>query len=363
MYLITTIIILVIISAIWLTLRKGVEAFASEVKGDIIVPPVDYGLAMKEIGDNLAREKKIITSLVPYYEKLVGIAAGNKIDSSKYKTKEEMKAVADRERPSIRASIEKEEPGRVLPLYDINRALNTISSVDRVADEVKYFVSYMYLPLEVVTYKTTAEFLNIKCIDVYKFLANLGGPNSDTAKVRGSSAESLGVTVSGFQDINISSTSIKAKGNLQDILSQYTVKLKEQSLNIGPEDIQQLYRISKTRILKLEELKLGPTIFKELVENFTKLNQLIAQLEKADDKTYAAVIADGKTPEEALSAFTDYADGFANGVGISQGNYITEGFTNGIGAAQGNYVADGFANGVGISHGNFITEGFAYLIR
>ncbi len=310
MYLITIILLLVIVSIVWLTIRK-VEAFASEIKGDIIVPPVDYGLAMKEIGDNLAREKKIIASLVPYYEKLIGIAAGNKVDATKFKSKEEMKAAADQQRPSIRASIEKEEPGRVLPLYDINRALNTISGMDRISDEIKYVVSYMYLPLEVLIYKTTAEFLNKKCMDVYKYLSNLGGSNSETAKVRGSSAESLGATISGFQnigEINISSASIKAKGNLQDVLSQYTVKSKEQSINIGPEDIQQLYRISKTRILKLEELNLGPTIFKEMVENFTKLNQLITQLEGANDKTYAAVIADGKTPEEALSAFTDMGD-------------------------------------------------------
>ena len=343
MYLITTIIVLVIISAIWLTIRK-VEAFISEPKGDIIVPPVDYGLAMKEIGDNLAREKKIVASLVPYYEKLVGIAAGNKVDPSKYKTKDEIKAAADRERPAIRTSIDKEEPGRVLPLYDINRALNKINGTERISDEVKYVVSYMYLPLAVDIYKTTAEYLNRKCIDVYKYLATLGGSNSETSKVRGSSADSLGATINGFEDLgSFSSASIQAKGNLQDVLSQYTVGSTEKKINIGPEEIQNLYRISKTRILKLEELNLGPTIFKEMVDNFTKLNQLMTQLEGSNDKTYAAVIADGKTPEEALSAFTDYDQGFTNGISAAQGNYVTEGFTNGIGAAQGNYVAEGFA--------------------
>ncbi len=309
MYLITTILIIVILVAIWIMKRKVTEHFfAPTPEGNIIVPPVDYGLAMKEIGSNLDREKRLIASLVPYYERLVGIAAGNKVDSSKVSSKEEMKAAAERERPGIRASIEKEEPGRVLPLFDLNKALNIIGSTERIPDEVKYIVSYMYLPTEVIIYKTTSEYLNKKCINVYKYLVTLGGPNSETGKVRGSSATSLGATISGFQDVgdvNISSASIKARGNLQDTLSQYTVTSKEQKKNISPEDIQMLYRISNTRIKKLEELQLGQTIFKEMVENFTKLNQLMTQIEGSNDKAYSSVIADGKTPEDALSAFTD----------------------------------------------------------
>lgn len=326
MYLITTILLIVILAAIWLVTRKVKEKFANgvgiiqgnyiaenffaEPKGDIIVPPVDYGLAMKEIGSNLDREKKLITALVPYYERLVGIAAGNKVDPSKVSSKEEMKAAAEKERPGIRASLEKEEPGRVLPLYDINNALNAIGGTERVPDEVKYVVSYMYLPTEVLIYKSTAEFLNKKCISAYKYLSELGGKDG-AGKVRGSSAESLGATISGFQDINVSSASIKAKGNLQDILSQYTVASKENKLSIGPEQIQHLYRISVTRIKKLEELNLGPTILKEMVENFTKLNQLMTQLEQGNDKAFAAMAVDGKTPEEAINAFTDFESKFA----------------------------------------------------
>ncbi len=328
MYLITTILLIVILAAIWLLTRKVKENFANSVgiiqgnyftenffaepKGDIIVPPVDYGLAMKEIGDNLAREKKLIASLVPYYEKLVGIAAGNKVDPSKFNSKEEMQAAANSKRPEIRAALEKEEPGRVLPLFDINNALNTIAGSEKVADEVKYVVSYLYLPLEVVIYKSTAEFLNKKCMDTYNYLAQLGGKEG-AGKIQGSSAESLGATISGFQDtdVNVSSASIKAKGNLQDIMSQYTVPSKENKMKIGPEDIQQLYRISTTRIRKLDELQLSQTILKELVDNFSKLNKLMTQLEQGNDKAYAAMMVDGKTPEEAINAFTDYEQGYA----------------------------------------------------
>ncbi len=326
MYLITTILLIVILAAIWLLTRKVKENFANgvgiiqgnyiaenffaEPKGDIIVPPVDYGLAMKDIGDNLARERKLVASLVPYYEKLVGIAAGNKVDPNKFQSKEEMKVATDAKRPEIRAALEKEQPGRVLPLFDINNALNKIAQSEKVADEVKYVVSYLYLPLEVVIYKSTAEFLNKKCIDVYNYMAQLGGKEG-AGKIQGSSAESLGATISGFQDINISSASIKAKGNLQDVLSQYTVPSKENQMKIGPEDIQQLYRISVTRIRKLEELQLSQTILKELVDNFSKLNKLMTQLEQGNDKAYAAMMVDGKTPEEAINAFTDYDQGYA----------------------------------------------------
>ncbi len=332
MYLITTILLIVILAAIWLFTRKVKEKFANgvgiiqgnyiaenffaspsgEPKGDIIVPPVDYGLAMKEIGDNLAREKKLIASLVPYYEKLVGIAAGNKVDSSKYNSKEEMKVAANAKRPEIRAALEKEEPGRVLPLFDINNVLQKIAGTERVPDEVKYVVSYLYLPVEVAIYKSTAEFLNKKCTDAYNYLSQLGGKDG-AGKIQGSSAQSLGATISGFQDtdINVSSASIKAKGNLQDILSQYTVANKEKRVSIGPEDIQHLYGISMTRIKKLEELQLSQTILKELVDNFSKLNKLMAQIEQGNDKAYAAMMVDGATPTEAINAFTDYDQGYA----------------------------------------------------
>ena len=192
-----------------------------------------------------------------------------------------------------------------MPLFDVNNALNAISKTERVPDEVKYFVSYLYLPKTVEIYKNTAEFLNTKCINVYKFLANLGGQEG-AGKIQKSSAESLGATISGFQDINISSASILAKGNLQDNLSQFAVTNKEKKINIGPDQIQLLYRISTTRITELESLNLGTTILKEMVNNFNKLNQLLEQIEKGgNENTFASIMVDGKTPEEAISAFED----------------------------------------------------------
>lgn len=307
MYLITIIVLLVIVFAIWYTIRRVEGFFDSSASasglasGTIIVPPVDYGFAMRSINNNLTVERNVISQLVPYYEKIIGIAASNKVDPSKYSSKEELRVAINNEKPAIRTAVEKEGKGRVIPLYDIDRALKAITGVP---DEVKYAVSYMYLPLEVELYKTTAEFLNTKCLDIIKYFSSFD--NTGFSKIKGSTPASLGATISGFQDINVSSASIKAKGNLQDILNQFTIKDQKEKIVIDQSQIQDLYRISTTRIRRLEELALDKTIIIELSTNFGKLDQLMKQLEEGNDKAYAAIMVEGKGPIDAINAFTDF---------------------------------------------------------
>lgn len=306
MYLITIIILLVIIFAIWYSLRR-VESFidatapASALDNrDVVVPPVDYNFAMSEIGNNLIIERNLISKLVPYYEKLIGIAANNKVDPSKFSSKDELITAVNREKPAIRAAVDKEG---MIPLYDIDVAQKTIANLSGVPDEVKYIVSYMYLPLEVELYRSTIEFLNSKCLGLLKYFSST---STDVSGLKNSTPQSLGATISGFQDLSISSASIKAKGNLQNIINQYTVKDVGQKKNIGPDEIQNLYRISATRIRKLQEFNLDNTILNEMITNFGKLDQLIKQLEQGNDKAFAAIMVDGKSPMDAINAFTDY---------------------------------------------------------
>lgn len=308
--------LIVIAICIGLIMYHKVDGFQDD--NPVIVPPTPQAEAMKAIEDNLAKERQLITMLLPFYNKVVTITAGNKAKIAKAPEgqdtipKETVEANTKAAEPQVRKDIDVEGQGKVAPLYDINMVLDALdkSGLQKAAI---YKISYMFLPAKVDIYTTTATYLNTKAEELYKYLISLGGPQ--TAKVQGSSAESLGVTIkAGFTDgpgttccsvpdIKIDSTTIKTDKSLSQLVDQYKTKPPTE------QDIQTLYQISQTRRRLLDS---GTSTRAQLMEqvqtNFKKLNDLMMQMEQSSDKAYSGIIADGKSPQAALDSFVDAAN-------------------------------------------------------
>lgn len=302
-------IIIIIIAAI---IVKGLEGFQSP---DVIVAPVPEGEAMKAIEVNLLKEREVISTLLPFYNKVVTITAGNKAkvatapegqDTIPKETVERNTKAAE---PQVRKDIEAEGQGKVAPLYDINMVLDALEKSGLTKAAI-YKISYMFLPSKVEIYETTASYLNSKAEELYKYLINLGGPQT-SSQVQGSSAESMGITItSGFlngpqsccsvPDIKIDSAAIKTDKSLSQLVDQYKTKPPTE------QDIQTLYQISQTRRRLLDESQTRmATLMETTKTNFKKLEDLMTQMEQSSDKAYSGIIADGKSPQAALESFVD----------------------------------------------------------
>jgi hypothetical protein len=281
----------------------------------VIVVPTPQAEAMKAIEDNLAKERQLITTLLPFYNKVVTITAGNKAKVAKAPEgqdtipKETVEANTKAAEPKVRKDIDIEGQGKVAPLYDMNMVLEALDK-SGLSKAAIYKISYMFLPVKVDIYSTTATYLNTKAEELYKYLIDLGGPQ--TATVQGSSAESLGVTIkSGFADgpgaaccsvpdIVIDSNTIKTDKSLRQLVDQYKAKPPTD------QDIQTLYEISQTRRRLLDAgATARASIMEQVKTNFKKLEDLMMQMEESSDKAYSGVIADGKSPQAALDAFVD----------------------------------------------------------
>lgn len=308
-------IIIIIIAAIIIKFASKwneMEGYSTE-DNSVIVAPVPEGDAMKVIEDNLLKEREVISTLLPFYNKVVTITAGNKAkvatapegqDTIPKETVERNTKAAE---PQVRKDIEAEGRGKVAPLYDINMVLDALEKSGLTKAAI-YKISYMFLPSKVEIYESTASYLNAKAEELYKYLINLGGPQT-ASQVQGSSAESMGITItSGFlngpccsvPDIKIDSASIKTDKSLSQLVDQYKTKPPT------PKDIQTLYQISQTRRRLLDESQTRMVVLMETTRtNFKKLDDLMTQMEQSSDKAYSGIIADGKSPQAALESFVD----------------------------------------------------------
>jgi len=290
--------------------RSVLEGFQND--NSVIVAPVPEGDAMKTIEDNLLKEREVISTLLPFYNKVVTITAGNKAkvatapegqDTIPKETVERNTKAAE---PQVRKDIEAEGRGKVAPLYDINLVLDALEKSGLTKAAI-YKISYMFLPSKIDIYESTTSYLNTKAEELYKYLINLGGPQT-ASQIQGSSADSMGITIkSGFADgpccsvpdIKIDSAAIKTDKSLSQLVDQYKTKPPT------PQDIQTLYQISKTRRRLLDESQVRmATLMETTKTNFKKLNDLMTQMEQSSDKAYSG-IAEGKSPQAALDAFVD----------------------------------------------------------
>ncbi len=282
-------------------MRKTKEYFQVDPSMDIKPEVVTRDVAMKRIRQNFDKENKLIKQLEPYYNKIVTAAATSKTDKKEDIPKFES---------DVRATIEKEQTGKVINLYDLQRILNVIDSFD-LDDSVKFSLYYMFLPNEVKMYYSTADYLNRKAVEIYKYLATLGGPKSEKNNPKGSTPESLGIIRELFADAkgccpdtsSAASIQIPGKGSLKDIIDNARKNPPSES------DIQRLYNISNTRDWKLNDsLKAGnfDNTMKEIDDNFRRLEALQNQLQNPSDEQVGGYISDGKPLTPSINGFMNY---------------------------------------------------------
>jgi hypothetical protein len=295
------ILLFLIIILFYFFLRKTTEYFQVAPDMDIKPEVVSRDAAMKIIRQNFDKEYKIIKQLLLYYNKIVTAAAAAKTDKKEDIPKFE---------PEVRATIEKEQTGKVINLYELQRILNIINSFD-IDDSIKFSLYYMFLPKEVKIYYSTADYLNKKAVEIYKYLATMGGPKSEKNNPKGSTPESLGITRELFTDAkgccpnaaSAATINVPGKGNLKDLIDNTRKNPPSES------DIQRLYNISNTREWKLKDsLKAGnfDNTMKEIDDNFKKLEALQNQLQNPSDEQVAGYISDGKPLTPSINGFMNY---------------------------------------------------------
>lgn len=292
------ILLFLIIILFYFLMRKSIEYFQSGSSMDIQPAIVSKETAITVIRQNFDKEYQLLKQLHPYYNKIVTAAATSKTDKKEDIPKFEAE---------VRQTIEKEQAGKVINLYDTMRIIDTIKSFD-LDESVKFKLYYMFLPKEVKMYYTTADYLNRKAIEIYKYLATMGGPKSEKNNPKGSTPESLGIVREMFQSnccenaANASTINVPGKGNLKDIIDENRKNPPSE------DDIQRLYNITNTRMWRLEsENKTFANTMKEIDANFTRLEALQNQLQNPSDEQVGGYISDGKPLTPAISGFTNYS--------------------------------------------------------
>ena len=297
------ILLFLVIILFYFLIRKTKEYFqsGSSTTDDIKPAVVSRDVAMQTIRQNFDKESALLKQLEPYYNKIVTAAATSKTDKKEDIPKFE---------PEVRKTIEKEQGGKVINLYETQRIINIINSFD-LDDSVKFTLYYMFLPKEVQAYYSTADYLNRKAVEIYKYLATLGGPKSEKNNPKGSTPESLGITRETFADAKpccadstaAATIQIPGKGNLKDLIDYYRKNPPSES------DIQRLYNITNTREWKLKDsLKAGnfDNTMKEIDDNFRRLEALQNQLQNPSDEQVGGYISDGKPLTPSINGFMNY---------------------------------------------------------
>ncbi len=261
--------------------------------------PQDSRSGMIEtIRKNFEEENKLIKELTPYYNLIVKNEAGKKTeqpgsDTSKYEDE-------------VRKSIAISNPN-VISLYNLNKILEVIQSLNYLPTEAQLYLSYMFLPQNVNNYLSTTQYLYDKGSKYYETLSTLGGPNkSKQYDVNGATPTSLGI--SGPEPENF--TDCCNKPTVNDIGGDFKQQVdKIQKTPLNDSDIEKLYNKSIDRVKLLNSINNLQSLLEKTRTVFNKLNSLVDSVNssgssKSTNTGYAKLVS-GESLDKALEGFTD----------------------------------------------------------
>ncbi len=247
---------------------------------------------------NFKEEDKLIKELTPYYNLIVKNEAGKKTeqpgsDTSKYEDE-------------VRKSIAISNPN-VIPLYNLNKILEVIQSLNHLPTEAQLYLSYMFLPQNVNNYLSTTQYLYDNGSKYYETLSTLGGPNkSKQYDVKGATPTSLGI--SGPEPENF--TDCCNKPTINDIGGDFKLQVdKIQKTPLNDSIIEQLYNTSNDRIKLLNSINNLKQLLEKTRSVFNKLNSLVNSVNSsgssnATNTGYAKLVS-GESLDKALEGFTN----------------------------------------------------------